>query len=87
MKSNETLTHYNMKNLENTVTNDKVSNKRTDRVIFYICERVKNAKSGKQKPGCRSFQTSLGVPGMFQAVGISDCYKHCQSDNSVLTCS
>lgn len=61
MKSNETLTHYTMKNLENTVTNDT----RTDSVVFYICERVKNGKSGKQKPGCRSFQTSLGVLGMF----------------------
>lgn len=53
MKSNETLTHYNMKNLENTVTNDT----RTDSVLFYICERVKNGKSGKQKP---NFSGSAG---------------------------
>lgn len=71
MKSGETLTHYNMKNLENTATNDEVSHKRTDSAVFCVCERVKNGKAGKQKPGCPFFQASLGVPGMFQAVGSS----------------
>lgn len=49
MKSNETLTHYNMKNLENTATNDEVSHKRTDSaVVFCVCERSRMAKQGNR---------------------------------------
>lgn len=48
MKSNETLTHYSMKNLENTATNDKVSHKSTDSAVSIYVRGSRRADQGNR---------------------------------------